>query len=450
MSWKSGHSNAFQALVASDTDNWSGAAILERTCVILVILFSFDLVFLQHGRIISLSGFPLRKVIFILLIVVGTYYFVRHKVRPTMTWFGAIVLGVAVPLVWGGVGIVRGSRALNVFDDANGQIYFLLIIPLSIIFEVIRKKKLCNTLYIINTVNMFVFLISIISIFIFIFCALEFYVAANVERFLRVNDYGFLNIDVAGKPYRLFLKSFIFVSIFLCYNIYLFILKYDESRRIDKLNCAYSFVMLVTILISGTWSLWLATVLGIAFVLVFGLTERNRRFVGLLLMGYFVIGVIALLYIDPDHIRWAAIDPNIAGRGAQFWQLVDGMDFDWVLGKGYGSVVDEGSGAIGATRYSLELDLVNLFRKLGIVGSLIYLAGILMLTRAAFSLIRDGLGRDEVALLFITFIVVFTAGAFNPYATASLGIGAIVIGVVSVEHRLLAGRNGSEAVEDEK
>jgi hypothetical protein len=96
-----------------------------------------------------------------------------------------------------------------------------------------------------------------------------------------------------------------------------------------------------------------------------------------------------------------------------------------ICGAGFGSPVDANTG------FSIELDLLNLLRKIGIIGLALYVAAFAMPILSARRQWFETAGCPEpVAIFAIGMVAVFGMGAVNPYATASLGVGAMCIALV--------------------
>ncbi len=112
------------------------------------------------------------------------------------------------------------------------------------------------------------------------------------------------------------------------------------------------------------------------------------------------------------------------------------MQRPW-FGWGFGTIVDISSIIDRPPSFSHEMDLIDLLRKIGLLGVLLYVVAFVLLLRAAWRQYRVDNFSDEVGMLLATLAVVFTVGFFNPYATASIGIGAIVLALVTVEFRNL-------------
>jgi len=105
-----------------------------------------------------------------------------------------------------------------------------------------------------------------------------------------------------------------------------------------------------------------------------------------------------------------------------------------VCGAGFGSPVDSKTG------FSIELDLLNLFRKIGLAGLAIYLLAFLLPARIAWQQWSNADRCPEaVAFFAISLVAVFGMGAVNPYATASLGIGTLCIALATLSAEQFSG-----------
>ena len=75
----------------------------------------------------------------------------------------------------------------------------------------------------------------------------------------------------------------------------------------------------------------------------------------------------------------------------------------------------------------LRLGLLNLMRKVGIIGTIVYGAVLAVLVYIAITINRLEPHSDEFVYFVCTLCIVLTMGSFNPYLTSSIGIGAITI-----------------------
>jgi hypothetical protein len=97
-----------------------------------------------------------------------------------------------------------------------------------------------------------------------------------------------------------------------------------------------------------------------------------------------------------------------------------------ITGAGFGTPIAAGG-------VSVELDLLNLLRKIGLVGAALYVAAFWApLAHCRRALARSPGCPDHVAVFLAACMSVFGMGFFNPYATASLGVGLLAIGFATL------------------
>jgi O-antigen ligase len=187
----------------------------------------------------------------------------------------------------------------------------------------------------------------------------------------------------------------------------------------------------LVLIISQTRSLWLGFITGTFVVLVFHLRSGSlRRWLPVIAVSAVVL-VAAAAMIAPQLFRLSDADGNVGYRMSQAVALWGLFIEHPIIGSGYGAVT--AVAAASGPSYSHEMDIIDLLRKLGIVGFSLYAGAFVMFARSAWQVCQSRPDSPEVGTLLYTLAVVFTVGFFNPYATASLGIGAIVVAVVTVE-----------------
>jgi O-antigen ligase len=240
------------------------------------------------------------------------------------------------------------------------------------------------------------------------------------ENFLRTHDLGFLNEFDDGRPYRLFLKSYILVLLVFVLSAYRILL-----RRGDRWDHAACYLAAVVLWNSYTRSIWgLIPVM----LVVIAILHWRRGCVKFLLP----LGGIAILAVSSfiaaglsQKIRIDDRDGTAAMRFGQAELLAASFLESPICGAGFGSPVDANTG------FSIELDLLNLLRKIGIIGLALYVAAFAMPILSARRQWFETAGCPEpVAMFAIGMVAVFGMGAVNPYATASLGVGAMCIALV--------------------
>ena len=400
----------------------------DAVFVIYLMLFCVDLVFLQHGRIGSELGFSVRQIIFLLLMMTALGNCLRLPQIPLSTIGALLILGVIVPVVWGTLGYLDGNLLADIVNDANGHVFYLLGFALLLGY---RFES-----HVLSNYTMFLVLaLCVVCLLVYTYALLGLEQANQIEKFLREGDYGFLNVFTDGRPYRLFLSSFLFVPIMVCFGLQRIIAYWHDERMTDVKGLVFVSVGLVTLLMAQTRSLWLGLIVGILVVLLTSFRRLSPRLV-LAVGAISLLGVSALLYFVPSLLRLTDVDGNVNMRLEQAAILFDLFTKQPWLGAGFGSVVDLSSIIARPPSFSNEMDLIDLLRKIGLVGGLLYGVAYALMLRIALQLYQIDPDAQEVTLFLMTLGVVFSVGFFNPYVTASIGIGAVLLAFVPMAVRL--------------
>jgi len=390
----------------------------EKYLPTLAGIFVAELVLLQHGWVPGIDGFSVRQVLFVIFLAV--FLLSAPSWRHIWSPFAIIifVLGIGVPVSWGLIGYLTGAQWYNVINDANGHIYYLSFFPL---FCVISRCTSSVAFRFLKFVILFYCLLIIAS---FIAATLDLVLASRIETFLRENDYGFINVSEAGQPYRIFLKGYPFVGIMFCISLHHILRCQTRRLRDGVLNGVTLILTFAVVLLSQTRSLWISVVLGSAFVIAFNWKMINRRFVGGSVAACAATGLLVLLTHDHFVIRLEDVDGNISYRFTQAAKLFEIIKENLWFGAGFGVVVTIDSGGGPISDFSFELGLLNLMRKVGIIGTIVYGA---VLAYIALTINCLETHSDEFVFFICTLCIVLTMGSFNPYLTSSIGIGAITI-----------------------
>ncbi|MDG2072189.1 MAG: O-antigen ligase family protein [Pseudomonadales bacterium] len=395
--------------------------------VIYLMLFCIDLVFLQHGRIGSELGFSVRQILFLLLMMTALGNCLRLPQIPLSTMSALLILGVIVPAVWGALGYIGDHLLADIVNDANGHVFYLLgfALLLGYRFETSVLMEFAMSLVLVLCAG---------CLIAYGYALTGVDQAIEVETFLREGNLGFFNVFVDGRPYRLFLSSFLLVPIMVCFGLQRIIVHWRAARTIDLKGLAFLVVGLGTLLISQTRSLWLGLIVGVLVILLAGYRRMSPRIVlGIGLMAVF--GASALLYFVPSLLRLTDVDGNVNMRLEQTVILFNLFTQQPWLGWGFGSVVDLSSITPRPPSFSHEMDLIDLLRKVGLIGALLYGIAYALMLRVAFRLYQLDHDAQEVTFFLMTFGVVFSVGFFNPYVTASIGIGALLLAFVPLAVR---------------
>lgn len=407
-------------------------------------LFSLDLM----GLTLSL-----RIGIWLIIMSVWSYRFLQNPKNfiNAVKWFkplqvSYILLALAV---LGGVagGFLNNQEFNNIFFDANGWFYWLLILPW-LIFD----KSYLNHLWNLFTAGVgWIFVKTVIILYIF---------SHNFENlieplYLWLRDFRIGEMTyVTGNFWRVFMQSqsmalvaLVLVIVWLWFNSP----SLKQSLRQYKMMWLFGLVSLITTFLSYSRSFWLGIGAAGLFFLIYMLFKKfkwQRIVAGIIsvfissLAAFLLILIVInfpLPYVKPDasnllasRITGASDEAAGGSRLALLGPLTAKIKSNLILGDGFGStvtyfskdprVVAQTAGQTGEyTTYAFEWGYHDILLKIGLVGLLIYFY--LFYNLYKLGLKRDGLLAGALfALLALIFVNITT-----PYLNHPLGIGLIII-----------------------
>jgi hypothetical protein len=406
---------------AADAAAWAARSTIR----VLVTVLLVDLVFLQHGRLPDATGPSVRMWIYAATLLITFGWVValapaarRRLLATVRPWLAttAALLGVAVPVMGTLVALGHGIPWRVAAADADGHLFHLVALPLA------AALTPADPGWLLRSLTRIVCLLCLAALLTYAAAVASPIASHAIETFLRTRELGFLNEFTDGRPYRLFLKSYVLVLV-----VFAMAAQRLVARRGSRGDWLVAGLTGATLWNSYTRSIW-AVAAGLMVVWV--LLEFRGRAVRWLLPTV-VVAAVGLTASLPAEALWRLRlddrDGTIAMRFGQVHALWEGFLARPLLGAGFGAATGPGGG------FSVELDLLNLLRKIGLVGLLAYVAA--LWRPASICLRRLVAGRgcpEEVALCVATAAAVFGLGAANPYATASLGIGAIAIALATL------------------
>src|SRR3989339_1441918 len=362
-------------------------------------------------------------------------------------------------IVWGFIwGVLRGNSFHNVFFDANGWVYFMLIFP---ILDVIKSKEQVENILQILTAAVSVIVVKTFFL-LYIFSHQMESVARPLYHWLRKFLIGERNLMDNGF-HRIFFQSQIYVLI--GFFIFLAILVWrwkdkDALKNFFKENwqlyllTAGSFA---SILISFSRSFWIGVVAGVVALFVFLLIFRNssKHFSKIILFGLSMIACSLLLiwitFVFPfpktdSSFSFSSMfedrltDINEAAVRSR-WDLLSPLGKAIVnhpiIGSGFGTTVTYKSSDPRAleinptgefTTYAFEWGYLDIWLKIGLAGLLVYLYLIWFMLKGEWVLSKDNSSLGALnAGLFIGMIALLATSFFSPYLNHPLGIGYVML-----------------------
>jgi O-antigen ligase len=354
-------------------------------------------------------------------------------------------------IAWGFLnGLFNGNGFNNIFFDANGWLYFLLLFP---IFEVAGKEENFNRnfLRIFFASTFWLALKTLILLFIF---SHNLAAAGKIYDWVRITGVG----EITNTNYgfiRIFFQSHVFIllGIFMI----LFIFNHFVFGKKDKPAWPY-FAMLIlfsAIAVSGfSRSFWAGLALALLFYAglawkKYGCKNLLKTLLVFALAFILSIGLIAAVikfpYPRPGQFNLSALaervkiknEPGASSRYALLPPLWEKIKSAPILGRGFGATATyktsdprilETTADGYYTTYAFEWGWLDIWLKFGFLGLLFYLFLI-------GKIIKDGFFADNwfspslaVGLVFLS-----ATSIFSPYLNHPLGIGFIILAAAIIK-----------------
>ncbi|MFC1632732.1 O-antigen ligase family protein [Patescibacteria group bacterium] len=399
---------------------------------------------LPGGVSIRMAIFGIVMLIWLIQIIQRKYD-LRYVVRSPLTPF-VLIFAFIYPLLFGGLmGGLNGNTISNIFADSNGQLFYLILLPLLTVFT--QKKKIIRFLKIyLGTITLSALWQSIVYC-LFITKTLGAFAVRGVLR----NNVNFLG-QIGRFPngaYRLYLASGIYFQSGLALAIALVL---RMKRWMFKLPLLASIVILV-FMISGTYTrgYWFGAIFAVLVILIFVNWRAKFKIIATALIGFslafaissFVFGyslkdfyVHRLLSTFPITLQEDLFDEDTLSDTYSADPLsvtikIEQAKILWgeikkkpLMGHGFGTVMPTlGRG------FSFELSYLDMIFKFGFVGIIVWLYFIaLIFWRGIKTWHRNPSGTQKAILVGMQgalFGLLFTS-ATNPYILASFGMGHLI------------------------
>lgn len=411
-------------------------------------LFFVDL----DGLIVSL-----RMLIYILwfsIWSVRSWFEYREKLFNTIFNYRREILALFFLLLLGVInGWLSGQPPANIFFDANGWFYWLYFLPFMML--VVSWKTM---------INFFLAAIAWLSLKTIVLTYIFSHSFESVQWWLYhwLRDFRLAEITpIVASLFRIFFQNQVFLIIILVW-LSLELLRKQTFKNEVKLYFSL-FLTASAFFISFSRSFWLglflaifcwlALFIGRNYFKVFSL--HFKKIILVFLFGIF--GSIGLIFITVNF-------PYPAGGATEFSQLLftrftkglgeaaagsrlqmlkplkNSISESWIIGQGFGKTISYYSadpriiaGSPGGTglyeTYALEWGYLDIWLKLGLIGSLIYL---LVLVRFWYGVWKKALGKQDLFLLSlaISLAALYFLNITTPYLNHPLGIGYVLLVLV--------------------
>ena len=397
-----------------------------------------ELVIGSQGHLLG----QLRLGLFLVVFLAGIIWIIRERrvaLLQTRYWKWYLALGCVLSIavltaLW------HGNNLTYLFLDLNGYLFIAMIVPFT---QALRTETdLKNLLAVFWAGLTILFIETIVILFVFSHQAAFQYYLPELYRWLR--DFRLAEITTQENNFtRIFFQSHLYVLFGFIAASLQFISK--QSHRLTIMALGSTLLLLF---ISYSRSFWVAT-LGIILVLSYLAYRQSRLwgYLGTVLLSGVVGYVIVLAIINiPLFGTGAAVDASslltdrtdvttdVGGgsRLALLQPLTLAALQHPLLGSGFGTTVSYATQDPRAleqnsdgmyTTYAFEWGYLDLWLKLGLVGTLVYISIIVAI------LLRLWYLRDH-SIAFVAGMGVLAVGLvhlFTPYLNHPLGLGWIVL-----------------------
>lgn len=410
----------------------------------------------------------IRLAVFLIVMAIWAVHAVRTRAWNSFHHSEYIrpFLGLLLILVLAAInGIASGNSAQLVFLDANGYLFFGAFF---IILEVIRGDRVFAAL----TVFLAALSASIIKTFflLFIFSHQISPFFGLLYRWVRVTGVGEIT-ELSSGFYRIFFQSHIY-EVFLYFCLLAVLLMYSRKQlgRVYWSITARWILAGSVIILSLSRSFWLGMIVGLGVllaVIIFSLRWKFKLIAG---AGLFIIVgsllqvalLTAVIRFPLPHfsssisvgslVEERTSDITGEAAGASRFALLKPL-FSKILerpieGSGFGTTVSYASQDARAlqasngglyTTYAFEWGYLDLWLKLGLIGSLAYAWFIVVILKKGWTLWQRKKEGDELTTtlvlgLGISTIVLLTIHATTPYLNHPLGIGWLLFVAAIFQH----------------
>ena len=347
-------------------------------------------------------------------------------------------LVLAVFFVLGLVSGVLNNSLGELFFDANGWLYFLLV---PVFFSVIRERKILDNIFsMLLAAGGFLSLKTLAVYLIFVHQIWPFQLPV-IYRWLRESGVGEITFLSENYVRVFFQAQFYVLAGFLAAIV---LLALDPKGKVNqRWLWGLIFLQSLALIISLSRSFWLGALAGFALLLVLLFFKYHWKFVSLL-KGFLALAAMLVLNLGflsavtlnfyPEVLTGRFVDPASeaasASRLNQLKPLWQAIQNDWFLGAGFGKevsyltrdprLVRQLSGGYYTT-YAFDWGYLDIWLKIGLLGLLAYFWLMVKIIRQSFR--AEALG----AILMIVLAAVAVTHVFSPYLNHPLGIGLIML-----------------------
>lgn len=413
---------------------------------------------------IEIGSFALsiRLAFFLLLMLAALVWMIREKRIAFFHWplwkpYAVLVAALALAVV---VGVVRGNALSTIFFDANGYLYFGLVV--AVVQAIQTQKHVRQLLAVMFAAIIALSIKTLVLLFLFAHLDLMPYTVLGIYQWVRDTGVG----EITQMPngfYRVFIQSQIYMLITFFFLLPWYALSKTVRIRkeggVAKLTYALLTLSTAVIILNASRSFWAATAGALVVLAVWLLLKERIGFGRFFERAAGLLGTVGLAYVLILGVINVPL-PGFVFIGDLFSSRASGLKTEaaastrWnllpvlaeasaqhpVLGSGLGATVTYISDDPRVreefpdgryTTYAFEWGYLDLLLKFGLVGFAALGYFIVSLLKRLYARLKEGgIDHNEALGTLTALIALFGTHMFTPYLNHPLGIGWLLIASV--------------------
>ena len=415
---------------------------LKKTAYILMIVLTCECIVGSSGRWLVIGPLSIRMWLFILtflvslpFVIINLKSVIKNPVVITLFLLAGVVIFAGVN------GYLRGNNPQFIVADLT-SFAFLAIVPAYL--AVIDTEDKVKTLIKIASYSSLVLVITTVVLH-FVFMIMQ---QQSIQTFnVAINNVqlgGLFNFD--DKIYRIFFRSSICFILPFIYFFNQILTTQNKSQRWQ----AYTFMSLsfIAIVLTYTRSIWLGSLAAVVIFVVINIKKYKALLKGIAvtLAGFILFVMLSWAGygyegIFSNVVERISLDPMNSSelseeneqlliqleseevRSVRFSEACEVIENHFVLGKGLGMEINDGSPGVGKIEYTY-LDLMG---KMGFVGLMVFLAALINPFVGAVKKKKAGAMAGSLAVMLCVAACIIVASYFNPFITSPIGFSIYAV-----------------------
>ena len=314
-------------------------------------------------------------------------------------------------------GLLR-SMPSNVYNEFSGYMPIISCLFFSTYFRI--HDNINSLKRYIETLCM---LLALLNLAMWLYCFITRDANFIIIHLMKPYNYG--NLSLIGTIPRIFLKG----SVFICIG---FIFKFSDiiSNGANFSGYIELFIYFLSVLVSFTVGLYIATFLATIALLVIHKQDNKTKYTAII--STIVIMTFIIIKYDITNIisdRFSG-DYTPSFKLAQIKAILSSIDVDFLFGKGLGYAIQVDYGYVEAKTYSFEVMWGQLFLHLGVIGFCLFLYHIYLTLKNLYS--KYKITNNRIFLLLLLSVSILCMESMtNPYMNNAIGLlfYAVCVGI---------------------